>query len=260
MNDVIGPEFSIIVAVMNGADLIQQTVESVLSQDAVSFEIIVIDGGSTDGTVKYVESIANKIAHFRSEKDAGIADAWNKGLKVCRGKYIALLSVGDTFESSTLRDVSSCFNQTEADVVVGNVILHDEVGRQLTIVKPKLWGPFWKGIGFLHPGMFVRAGVYSSHIGSFSEKYRIAMDCDFILRCFRAGTKFVVCDATVHMLAGGVSSRQKYIAMGEYAHVLAANGFSDSYAAIYLVRSGCLLIFRGIAKWIRARFAGNGSS
>jgi cellulose synthase/poly-beta-1,6-N-acetylglucosamine synthase-like glycosyltransferase len=81
----------VITAVFNGHDHIADCIESVINQDYPNVEHIILDGGSTDGTVTILRSYEGRIAFWKSEPDKGVCDAWNKGLKLARGEWIAFL-------------------------------------------------------------------------------------------------------------------------------------------------------------------------
>ena len=89
--------FSIITVVLNSRDNLNETINSLKKQSFKDFEYIVIDGGSTDGTLDIIKNNLDIITFHKSEKDKGIYDAINKGLKLCNGKYIGILNSGDRY-------------------------------------------------------------------------------------------------------------------------------------------------------------------
>ncbi len=91
------PLVSVITAVFNGEAFIASCIESVLSQDYPNIEHIVLDGGSTDGTVAILRKYQDQIAFWQSEPDKGVFDAWNKGLDLARGEWIAFLGADDCY-------------------------------------------------------------------------------------------------------------------------------------------------------------------
>ena len=92
------PKVSIITVVYNNKELIQGAIQSVLKQDYSNIEYIVIDGGSSDETVSIIKSYSDRISYFISEKDNGIYDAFNKGIKVTKGQYIGIVNSDDILE------------------------------------------------------------------------------------------------------------------------------------------------------------------
>lgn len=96
------PLVSIVTIVYNGVSEIEQTIESVINQDYENSEFIVIDGGSNDGTQEIIEKYKDKITYYISEKDNGIYDAMNKGIKASEGSWVNFMNAGDTFYSNTV--------------------------------------------------------------------------------------------------------------------------------------------------------------
>lgn len=97
---------TIITVVYNGVDLIEDTIKSILSNETNHFEYIVVDGGSTDGTVEVINKYADKISIFVSEKDKGIYDAMNKGISLSSGKFICFMNCGDRLLKLPLSELS----------------------------------------------------------------------------------------------------------------------------------------------------------
>ena len=104
--DNIMAKYSIITINYNNAEGLRRTIKSVVSQTFVDYEYVIIDGGSTDGSVDVIKEYENKISYWVSEKDGGIYNAMNKGVKVAHGEYLIFMNSGDIFYSdSVLSDV-----------------------------------------------------------------------------------------------------------------------------------------------------------
>ena len=100
------PMISIITVVFNGEKYLEQTIKSIINQTYKNFEYIIIDGGSTDGTLEIIKKYEDKISYWISEKDKGISDAFNKGVMAAKGDYINFQGDGDGFLSSeTLEEI-----------------------------------------------------------------------------------------------------------------------------------------------------------
>lgn len=113
------PRFSVITVCWNEADRIRETCASVCMQDFVDFEWVVVDGGSTDGTLAVLQEYEQRMACFISEPDDGIYNAMNKGLRHARGEYVVFMNGGDTFaDSDVLSEVSKV--QTK-DLIYGDL-------------------------------------------------------------------------------------------------------------------------------------------
>jgi len=100
------PFFSIITATYNSLVPLQRTAESLDAQDFRDFEWIVVDGGSSDGTVDAIRAMEHRVSWWVSEPDGGIADAWNKGIQRARGGHVVILNAGDTFDTQFLSKIA----------------------------------------------------------------------------------------------------------------------------------------------------------
>ena len=128
------PTFSIITITYNAVRLVEQTLLNVLSQSYPNIEYIVIDGGSTDGTVDIIRRYESGLAYWVSEPDKGIYDAMNKGLQKATGDYVWFINAGDTLCSSdTVQSVVSRWQKRKAlpDIIYGETNIVDEERRSL---------------------------------------------------------------------------------------------------------------------------------
>lgn len=208
-------KISIITATYNAAETLSQCMDSVLSQTHSSIEYIIIDGASTDGSLKLIETKANQDHQIKwiSEPDRGIYDALNKGLAMATGDIIGFLHADDILASSeTLENIQSVFNTKNCDGVYGD--LHyvnkyntDKIIRNWTsqTFYPHLLQQGWMPP---HPTLFLKNSVYKNN-GDFDTSYKIASDYDFILRVFKQPhLNFQYLPNTiVKMRVGGASNR-----------------------------------------------------
>ena len=176
-------KISVITIAFNSANTIEATIKSVLAQDGVELEYIVIDGGSQDGTQSIIEKYRSRIAHYVSEPDHGIYDAMNKGLQRATGEVIGILNSDDTFAyPDVLLDIASC------------IANHDAVYADLEYVNAttgkvkRRWksGAYQKGAflwGWMppHPTFFVRKSIYDRY-GHFLTDHGTAADYEIMLR------------------------------------------------------------------------------
>jgi len=131
-------KFSIITVVYNAKEAIKDTVKSVQDQTYKNFEHIIIDGASTDGTVEYIKSLDFNNIRYISEKDNGIYDAMNKGIKKANGKYLLFLNAGDKFASNDILDkISKTIEKLEIKpkVIYGGANVFEENGNFVTTLK-----------------------------------------------------------------------------------------------------------------------------
>jgi len=171
------PLISIITISYNCADSIERTIRSVLAQQYHSYEYIIIDGGSTDGTVDIIRQYQDNLAWWVSEKDRGISDAFNKGIAAAKGAYINLLNAGDCYLSThTLAEVQTRLTAPLVSFrfIEENSGQHSRLPREdeADIEKKALLG---------HQATFVHRDVYHA-FGGYQCSYKIRMDFDFFLR------------------------------------------------------------------------------
>jgi glycosyltransferase involved in cell wall biosynthesis len=173
------PLISIITVTYNGEKHIEETFKSVFGQTYKNFEYIVIDGGSSDQTLKLIRKYEDKIDYWLSEKDLGIYDAFNKGMQLCQGDYLGFINSDDVYEANTLETLLKYINKNQdADFIFGSVKKHWGI---LHGYKP------WK--------IFYSWGFYSSHstgffiktesakkVGLYNLKYKYSSDYDYFFR------------------------------------------------------------------------------
>lgn len=180
-------KISIITVCYNSVDMIEETMLSVLNQTYPDVEYIIIDGGSTDGTVDIIKKYADRLAYWVSEPDDGIYDAMNKGVMVATGDYIAFINAGDRYISDNVMDKIDKFTQTHnSDVVYGDVVLVYSHGKYLS--KPLKLDSFDKLFPFSHPASFIKAVRIKER--QFDLKYKIVADYNLFYRLFKEECTF----------------------------------------------------------------------
>jgi glycosyltransferase involved in cell wall biosynthesis len=204
------PTVSIITICRNSASTINKTIESVISQKDGGVEYIIVDGLSTDTTLDIISSYEG-IDRIVSESDRGIADAFNKGIKLASGDIVGLINSDDQLCTNALAMVRSYFNaHPDVDVVHGDVILIDGSRSIKCIKPPSYWWNPWRLVLFNHPATFVRREVYERH-GLFDTTYRIAMDVEIFFRWMTNRVRIsYLPEVLVKMQSGGASGRQAF--------------------------------------------------
>lgn len=177
---------SIITVVLNGKDTIGHTIESVLSQTYKGIEYILIDGGSTDGTVDIIKKHEDKIAYWISEPDRGIYDAMNKGINVATGEIVGILNSDDMYaETSVIEDVVNLVSKEKVDTCYGDLVYvdKDDTNKIIRHWKSGVYRKdmFKKGWMPPHPAFFVSRELYRKY-GAFNTDFQIASDYELMLR------------------------------------------------------------------------------
>ena len=148
------PKFSIITVTYNAGKVLEDTIQSVITQTYKNVEYILVDGGSTDNTLNIINQYRSMIQQVVSEPDQGLYDAMNKGIRMATGDYICFLNAGDAFhEDDTLQQMvhSIAVNNTLPDVLYGETAIVDEEGhflrmRRLSTPEHLTWKSFQHGI------------------------------------------------------------------------------------------------------------------
>jgi glycosyltransferase len=222
-------KISIVTPTYNSGKTIEQNVQSILKQNYNNYEQLVIDNLSDDDTLKIVEQLyknADKVNKLRilCEKDDGIAEAFNKGIKTANGEIVGILNGDDKYyDEYVLEKVINCFNDENVLFVHGNIYFDDPIYG--TNIRKPLLCPVTEAMPFNHPTMFFRKEVYKKY-GFFDTGYKFAMDFEFICRLnksiinFNNGGFYLEGKPLVSMLAGGASWKNELETMEETKNVL----------------------------------------
>ena len=177
------PRLSIILATWQAASTLDACLQSTIEQSFTSWELLVVDGASTDGTVDIIRRFEDHIAWWHSEEDAGIYDAWNKGLAHARGEYVCFIGADDKWADATsLSRLFDAIGNEEYDLVTSQGNFYDsETDKSFT------YGSAWdyRRIGprmiICHPGLMHRRELFEAY-GLFDTSYSITGDLEFLLR------------------------------------------------------------------------------
>jgi len=232
------PKISIITVVYNGEKFLEETIQSVLNQSYKNIEYIIIDGGSTDGTVEIIKKYEEKLHYWVSEADNGIYDAMNKGIGLCNGELIGIINADDWYLPKSIEKVVEVYKESNTDEVLIHGILdvydknenyvHSRGGRDIPIMR-------WMSTPFKHPTCFVSSKVYKK-IGLFDTQYRLAADYDFMLRVIKYNIKrvFVKESLTALRQVGVTSGSSGVSAQDEILDILRKNITPKVLANIFL--------------------------
>jgi glycosyltransferase involved in cell wall biosynthesis len=205
-------KISIITVVWNNKETIKDAIDSVLSQTYKDIEYIVIDGGSTDGTVDIVKEYQDKISVFISEPDEGIYDAMNKGIVLATGNVIGILNSDDFYINElTIGKVVKEFKEKKVDSVYADLVYVKPKNFNKTVryydsgnFNPSKFSYGWMPA---HPTFFVKRKVYEKY-GVFRTDLKIAADFDILSRFLyihKISYSYIK-EALVKMRTGGVST------------------------------------------------------
>ena len=210
------PLISVIVAVYNGSKTLQRCIDSVSDQTYPDKELIIIDGGSTDGTVDLLVANNDKITYWQSEPDNGIYNAWNKALNHAKGDWIYFLGSDDyLWKRSVFEEIPSHLFKAESENIrlvygqVARVTKNDEI----CCIEGDSWDYTRRGIvedgicTFTHQGMFHHRSLFETY-GKFDESFRIAGDYELLIRAFKEGGAALFINGLVvaGMQTGGVTA------------------------------------------------------
>jgi glycosyltransferase involved in cell wall biosynthesis len=218
------PKVSIITVTYNAAEGLRATLENISRSDYPNFEVIVIDGASTDGTLQVAEAFSARIDTLVSERDGGIYDAMNKGLARATGEYVWFVNAGDLIHDP--ETITRLFDgqPAGADIYYGETIIRSEAGDVLGLRKKKLperltWRSFRRGMVVCHQSILVRRAIAPAY----NEAYRIAADVEWVLESLsRAGTVVNTHTVLSEFTLGGASSRHRKVALGERWRIMTA--------------------------------------
>ncbi|MBT4364639.1 MAG: glycosyltransferase [Desulfobacteraceae bacterium] len=228
------PYISIIIATLNASKVIERCLKSIINQTNTNFELILIDGGSTDGTQTLVKKHINDISFFVSEPDSGIYNAWNKALEHAKGDWICFLGADDYFwNNQVLDDLIPHLNNAYSEgikVVYGQAV---KVDKDENVIK--IYGKPWSKISWLmkhgmalhHTGIMHHKSLFETH-GNFDETFRIAGDYDLLLRELKNGrAKYIEDIRTVGCQIGGLADSSNIQNQMEFAVARKKNGFNN---------------------------------
>ena len=182
----LGPKVTVITVVLNAIQEIGDTLESIVDQSYFNKELIVIDGGSTDGTIEVIKKFQHKIDLYITERDSGIYDAMNKGIRAASGEWICFMNAGDVFYASDTLDNIFIKTKLEAEILLGDCIVDYKSFTKRVNVKEKKFLKY--GMNFCHQSTFVKTELYRKK--HFDLRFDVAADFNFFLWCLGSGVNF----------------------------------------------------------------------
>ena len=169
--------FSIVTVVLNARYDLIDTIKSLRQQNHKNFEYIIIDGGSTDGTLEVINNNLDIIDKWKSEKDSGIYDAMNKGISLCEGRYIGMLNAGDKYKQNGLELINNYLIDTDFDFIFGSVM---KKALRYGYRKYRIYWNF--DFASSHSSGFFIKDEAQKKLGKYNLKYKISSDYDLFYR------------------------------------------------------------------------------
>lgn len=218
----LAPRLSIIIATWNAARTFERCLRSIIGQDFADWELLIADGGSTDGTVDLIRRHDAHITWWRTERDGGIYDAWNQALVHTRGEYVCFLGADDAFaDQGALTRLDAAIGTQQYDLVSSRGLIFDPAtGKEVNFGSAWNYRRIGRRMVVCHPGLLHRRSLFDRY-GTFDTRYRVAGDLDFLLRMPPNLPTLHVDTTSVLIEAGGVSRTNVLARLREQREVLA---------------------------------------
>ena len=205
------PLVSIITVVYNGEKYLEQTIQSVINQTYKNIEYIIIDGGSTDGTLDIVKQYEGHIAYWVSEPDKGLYDAMNKGIGLAKGELIGMINSDDWYELNTVEIISEAYknNPTKSIFHADRYDIDDDGNRTIKKFHPSEFKFKYYGMTYNHPSMFITKEEYKLH--KYNTELRALSDFQFVLETFLRNKEllYYINKPLVNYRLDGISAQMK---------------------------------------------------
>lgn len=215
---------TIVTVVYNGEKFLEETILSVINQTYDNVEYIIIDGGSTDGTLDIIRKYEHAIDYWVSEKDKGIYDAMNKGIDLATGRWINFMNGGDGFyQLNVLADVFA-EKQYDEKILFGDVVADYGEFQKVLEANTSL-SELWKGMCFSHQSTFFQSEYHKKN--KYNTAYKLSGDFDVIYRAYLKGQSFHYLDKVISTVeVGGLSYVHREKVFNEYRKVSCGESLS----------------------------------
>jgi len=234
------PKLSVITVVFNNVKDIERTLNSVLGQSYPNIEYIIVDGGSTDGTMEILSTYKDRFALLISEPDKGIYDAMNKGLRNASGDYVLFMNSGDEiYDAHTVEHIFS--SSEDADIYYGETELYDENWTPIGLRRHRTpeqfdWKSFRYGMNISHQAIYVRRSIAPYY----NLKYPLSADIDWVIKAAKKARKITSTRLVVaKYLVGGLSKKRHRQSLKERFRI-----FSHHYGFLPTILSHIIITIR----------------
>ena len=206
---MVEPKISIITINYNNRQGLQKTIQSIFCQTYLNYEHIVIDGGSTDGSLDYISKHIDKLSFWSSEKDEGIYSAMNKGIRNSKGEYIIFLNSGDYFFGKASLD-QFFMNSNNEDLIYGNLLIEEDNATWMKSYPSVLSFSYFLKDTLPHPSTLIKRSLFSI-VGLYNEKNRIVSDWEFFVSAIcKYNSSYKKVNSTISVFKlDGISSMPK---------------------------------------------------
>lgn len=249
----IGNKISVITVVYNDVVHIRETIESFFSQTWANKEYIIIDGGSTDGTVTIIEEYKDRLTYWCSEADNGMYDAINKAIGHCTGKWINILNCGDKFASADALANAIALAQGDEDVIYGNSV-EVSFGRKKVVIADDNPQKMSNRVVYRHGSSLVRADVHRKFLFDLSKTQQLgyALDWHMIHRMYVNGCTFRKVDCLIEEYELEGMSNHLYRNLW-YNFLITSEGGSKIKAAITFAKKIIDTLFHNspVYRWLK---------
>lgn len=207
------PRLSILIATYNAAETLKRCLDSIVRQKYANWELIVIDGGSSDGTVEILSMYSKHLSYWHSKKDSGIYDAWNQAILQATGEYVCFIGADDYFiDERSLENVFAPVGTSEYDLISSKgIFIKSGSAKKYVIGKPWSFKRLERRITVCHPGLLHNRKLFQKY-GLFDTEYRIVGDYEFLLRLPSSTITMHVDSPLVYIDDGGIS-RSRFMDM-----------------------------------------------
>lgn len=229
------PKISVITITFNSAATLEETILSVTSQDYPDLEYVIIDGGSTDGTLDIIRKYQDKIQIVVSEPDRGISDAFNKGIARATGEIVGIINSDDILLPGALQKVADSYDP-KVDVYSGHILFWDvDTDETFPSYPDVAFDTLRLQYNVAHPARFIRKDAYERY-GLYREDLRYMMDIELLCRFYKQGASFLLVDSPLAKFRiGGTTNDSIYKKKEDYrAFVQSFGGSSWDFRRIWM--------------------------
>lgn len=202
------PLLSVVIACLNAGRVLDEALQSVVEQEFTNYELIVVDGGSTDDSKVLFDKYRPYISKLIRERDNGIYDAWNKGVRASSGQLVTFLGADDCFLPGAFSRLISTHETFPLDILYGDAFIdYPELGLK-RLHDSRVERSLGPGCGFQ---TFATPRAVFDRVGLYDASYRVAGDYDFFLRCKAVGIRFTKISAPLIVFSYGGTSTTKFL-------------------------------------------------